>query len=238
MDNDRKQKLVRIASLSAAVLVVLFAILWQRCGIRGCPDVEVLNGYTPDQASVVMDRDGHELTKLYRTKRVVVPLDSLPEYVPQAFVAIEDKAFWDHGGVDWSRVFGAMFANVKAGGVAQGGSTITMQLARNVFPDKLPASQQTLWRKLGEVRVAKEIEDRFEKREILQMYLNQIYFGEGAWGIQNAAMEYFGKPASQLTLAEAATLAALPQAPSRLNPRVNAEGAIARRAVVFWSNRR
>ena len=223
----------QIAALAAAGLVVLVTLLWFRCGLRGCPDVDQLKGYVPGEASIVLDRNGEELTRLLRTRRVAVPLDSLPEYVPAAFVATEDKEFWEHSGVDWSRVIGATFANVKAGGVEQGFSTITMQLARNVFPDRLPASQRTLWRKIGEIRVAKKIERRFEKKEILEMYLNQIYFGEGAWGIQAAALEYYGKPATELTLAQAATLAGLPQAPSRLNPRADREAARERRATVL-----
>jgi penicillin-binding protein 1A len=162
-----------------------------------------------------------------------VGLDSLPKHVGDAFVAVEDKRFWKHGGVDWRRVLGALVSNVKAGGVAEGSSTITMQLARNVFPDKLPASERTLARKLGEARVAREIEKRYSKEEILELYLNQIYFGEGAYGIESAAQEYFGRSATQLTLAEAATLAALPRAPSRLNPRADAEAAKEGRRLVL-----
>ncbi len=208
-------------------------VLWERCGLRGCPDVGELSGYVPDEASVVLDRDGKELGKLYLVQRVVVPLDSLPDYVPKAFVAIEDRRFYEHHGVDWHRVPGAFIANLKAGGVSQGFSTITMQLARNLFPDKLPASERTPWRKLGEMRVAGEIEDRYSKEQILSMYLNQIYFGSGAWGIEAASQEYFGEPASELTLAQAATLAGLPQAPSRDNPRADRDRAHARRNEVL-----
>jgi penicillin-binding protein 1A len=162
-----------------------------------------------------------------------VPLDSLPEHVPNAFIAIEDKRFWDHGGVDWRRVFGALATNIRSMGVEEGSSTITMQLARNVFPDKLPASQQTLWRKLGEARVARLIEREYTKEEILQLYLNQIYFGNGAYGIEAASQEYFGKPAAELELSEAALLAALPRAPSRLNPRSDREAALEGRELVL-----
>ncbi|HEX6938099.1 MAG TPA: PBP1A family penicillin-binding protein [Longimicrobiales bacterium] len=208
-------------------------LLWERCGLRGCPDVERLNGYVPDEASVVVDRRGREIAKLYRIHRVVVPLDSLPPYVPAAFIAVEDRRFWEHDGVDWPRVFGAAWANVRAMGIEEGFSTITMQLARSVFPERLPLRERTLSRKLAEMRVAKEIEERFTKREILELYLNQIYFGGGAWGIEAAAQEYFGKPAAELTLAEAALLAGLIRAPNRLSPRVNPRAALARRAVVL-----
>src|SRR5690606_157024 len=179
------------------------------------------------------DRDGDEVAKLFVTRRVVVPIDSIPDHVVNAFVAIEDRRFWDHGGVDWRRVVGALVTNVKAGGVQEGSSTITMQLARNIFPEQLPADQRTLTRKIAEARVAREIEDRYSKSEIMELYLNQIYFGSGAYGIEAAAEEYFGKSASELDLAEAALLAALPRAPSRLNPRVNEKGALEGRALVL-----
>ena len=215
------------------LVLVVTAVLWHRCGVAGCPDVDMLKGYMPDQASVVVDREGAEIAKLFVTRRVVVPVDSMPEHLLNAFVAIEDRRFWDHGGVDWRRVFGALASNVKAGGIEEGSSTITMQLARNVFPEQLPASQRTITRKLGEARVAREIEDRYSKREIMELYLNQIYFGEGAYGIEAAAEEYFGKSASQLSLAESAILAALPRAPSRLNPRADEEAALEGRTLVL-----
>jgi 1A family penicillin-binding protein len=220
-----------------AGLLALFlagsATLWFRCGMNGCPDVETLRGYMPDEASVVLDREGTEISKLFVTRRIVVPLDSLPEHVPNAFIAIEDKRFWEHGGVDWRRVLGALATNIKSMGVEEGSSTITMQLARNVFPEKLPASQRTIWRKLGEARVARLIEQEYAKEDILQLYLNQIYFGNGAYGIEAAAQEYFGKSAAELDLSEAALLAALPRAPSRLNPRSNPDAALEGRALVL-----
>jgi penicillin-binding protein 1A len=222
-----------VAAGALALFLAGCAVLWFRCGLYGCPDVEMLRAYMPDEASVVLDRDGTEISKLYLTRRTVVPLDSLPEHVAQAFVAIEDRRFWEHGGVDWRRVIGALATNIRSMGVEEGSSTITMQLARNVFPEKLPANQRTIWRKLGEARVARLIEHEYPKRDILQLYLNQIYFGNGAYGIEAAAQEYFGKPASELELAEAALLAALPRAPSRLNPRSNPEAALEGRKLVL-----
>jgi len=224
-----------LAVLVLGVLVVLGVVsfLWLNCGLRGCPDVAEVRGYMPAQASVVLGRGGEELGKLYRVQRVVVELESLPAYVPAAFVAIEDKRFWEHGGVDWQRVPGALLANVRAGEVEEGFSTITMQLARNLFPRRLPAGQRTLWRKLGEMRVAQGIEAEIGKAEILELYLNQIYFGNGAWGIEAAAREYFGKGAAELTMGEAALLAGVPRAPSRLNPRVDLAAAEGRRDVVL-----
>jgi penicillin-binding protein 1A len=229
----RGRRLLTGAGVVLLVLLVAGTVLWQRCGLRGCPDVDMLRGYMPDEASVVMDRNGEEIAKLFVTRRVVVTVDSMPEHLLNAFVAIEDKRFWTHGGVDWRRVGGALLQNVRAGGVEEGSSTITMQLTRNVFPDHLPASERTLTRKLGEARVARQIEGRYSKHEIIELYLNQIYFGSGAYGIQAAAEEYFGKDASGLTLAESALLAALPRAPSRLNPRANREAALEGRELVL-----
>ncbi|HEX6558107.1 MAG TPA: PBP1A family penicillin-binding protein [Longimicrobiales bacterium] len=227
------QRHLKVLLVGLGVVVLVFGVLWQRCGIRGCPDVNTLKGYMPDEASTIVDYKGAEIGKLFLTRRFIVPLDTLPEYVPDAFIAMEDKRFWKHHGVDWRRVFGALAHNVKSMGIEEGSSTITMQLARNVFPDQLPASKRTVWRKLAEARVAKSIERKYGKREILQLYLNQIYFGNGAYGIEAAAQEYFGHPAAKLTLAEAATLAALPRAPSRLNPRSNRELAYEGRKLVL-----
>jgi penicillin-binding protein 1A len=219
--------------IGSGVLLAILVLLYQRCGIAGCPDVSRLNGYMPDEASSIVDYQGEEIGKLFLTRRTIVPLDTLPKHVPAAFIAMEDRRFYDHNGVDWRRVFGAAYSNVKALGITEGSSTITMQLARNVFPDKLPAHKKTMFRKIAEVRVARAIEKKFTKDEILELYLNQIYFGQGAWGIEAAAQEYYGKPAAKLTLSEAALLAALPRAPSRLNPRSNRELALEGRKVVL-----
>jgi penicillin-binding protein 1A len=223
----------KVLAIGAFAVVAVLFLLYQRCGISGCPDVERLNGYMPDEASSIVDYRGEEIGKLFLTRRTVVPLDTLPKHVPAAFVAMEDRRFYEHNGVDWRRVFGAAYKNVKTMGIAEGSSTITMQLARNVFPDKLPANKKTMFRKIAEARVARAIEKKFSKEEILELYLNQIYFGQGAWGIEAAAQEYFGKPAAKLTLPEAATLAALPRAPSRLNPRSNRELALEGRKTVL-----
>lgn len=218
-----------------AGLIALTAglMLYMNCGTSGCPDVQQLAAYQPGGAPVLLDREGEKFADLAPFERVVVALDSLPEYVPQAFVAVEDRRFWNHDGVDWVRVFGAALANARAFGVAQGSSTIPMQLARNVFPKDLPGTQRTMKRKLQEARVARQIEKRFEKREILEMYLNHIYFGGGAYGIEAASRLYFGKPASDLTLAETATLAALPKAPAHYDPRRRPERSLERRNLVL-----
>jgi 1A family penicillin-binding protein len=233
-ERQRRQRGIWTALLVLVVAgTAVGALLWLNCGLRGCPDVEQLRGYMPEEATTVLDRNGDEVGKLYLVRRVVVPLDTLPAHVPGAFIAVEDRRFYDHGGVDWRRVPGALVANVRSGAVEQGFSTITMQLARNLFPDELPARDRTPTRKLTEIRVARMIEREYDKDEILELYLNQIYFGEGAWGIEAAAHEYFGKSSAELTLPEAAMLAGVPQAPSRANPRADPEAAQRRQAEVL-----
>jgi 1A family penicillin-binding protein len=220
----------------AVPLFVAFVIgltLYSNCGTGGCPDVRQLTAYQPGGAPVLLDRYGERFADLAPFERVVVSLDSLPPHVADAFIAVEDQRFWDHNGIDWRRVPGAALANLRAGSVEQGSSTIPMQLARNVFPRELPGSDRTLKRKLQEVRVAQLLELTFEKREILEMYLNHIYFGGGAYGIEAASRLYFGKPSSELTLAEAATVAALPKAPTHYDPRRLPERSRARRDLVL-----
>src|SRR5207244_4276901 len=154
-----------------------------------------------------------------------------PVPVRQAFVATEDKRFYDHHGIDFWRILGAIKNDILSMGFAQGFSTITMQLARNIFPEEI-SREKTLTRKLKEARVAVEIERNFPKDTILQLYLNQISLGAGAHGVEAAAQIYFGKHARQLNVAEAATLAALPKLPAFYNPRTHPERAVRRRNVV------
>jgi penicillin-binding protein 1A len=219
------------------VLLVLglsgFAWLWfAPCGMGGCAPVNDLEKYQAE-GSQLFDREGDPMGTLATVNRRVVALDSLPEYLPKAVLAVEDRRFYDHGGVDWKRFAGAMMRNVRAGGVEEGGSTITMQLARNLFPDRLDYRDRSMGRKVMEVRVARQIERAFDKRKILELYLNHVYMGEGAYGVEAAARTYFGKPASQLTLAEAALIGGLPQSPSRLNPRADRQAARTRRDLVL-----
>ena len=219
--------------IGLAIAVVAWWLVWETCGLRGCPSVDLLAAYQPGGAPVVLDRDGDEVARLSPVSRDLVALSELPDHVADAFLAVEDKRFYEHGGVDWRRFGGSMLANVKAGGVAQGASTITMQLARNVFPERLPGAERTPRRKLLEMRVAREIEARFTKDEILELYLNHIYFGGSLYGVESAARHYFGGPARDLSLAEAATLAAMPKAPNSYNPREHPERARERRDLVL-----
>jgi penicillin-binding protein 1A len=216
-----------------AALGFLAGFSWERCGLAGCPSVARLASFQPGGAPVVYDARGGVLAELSPSRWEVVRIRDLPEYVPAAFVAVEDKRFYGHHGVDWRRFAGTMLRNLKPGARGQGASTITMQVARNVFPDRLPAADRTPRRKILEIRVAREIEDRLSKEEILQLYLNHIYFGEGVYGIESAARVYFGKRARDLKLSEAALLAGLPKAPSHYNPRKNRQRSVQRRNVVL-----
>jgi penicillin-binding protein 1A len=209
-----------------------FWVGWAPCQLGGCAPVGELAGFHAE-GSEILDRYGEPFARLATVDRRLVSLDSLPPFVPRAFIAIEDRRFYRHGGIDLWRTAGALVSNLKARRVGEGGSTITQQLARNLFPDWLPHTERNLRRKLLEARAARQIERTFTKDKILELYLNHIYLGSGAWGIEAASRRYFGKPASQLTLSEAATLAGLPKSPSEINPRANLERATERRNLVL-----
>ncbi|HET8656137.1 MAG TPA: PBP1A family penicillin-binding protein [Longimicrobiaceae bacterium] len=206
---------------------------WTQVCATGCPTAREIEDFAPRQASILYDDRGGVLGMFYRERRQLVPIGTLPRYVPLAFVSIEDRRFFEHEGVDLVRMVAAVRDNLIGGWGGPGGSTITMQLARNLFPEQLPMREKTLRRKLAEMRLARQIEAHFSKRQILQLYLNHIYLGSGAYGVEAAARTYFGKSASELTIPEAATLAALPKAPSRYDPRRDPEAALQRRNLVL-----
>lgn len=208
-------------------------VLWQRCGLAGCPDVGVLVTYSPGDAPVLLDRNGAVFARLHPLRVEALHLDSLPSYLPEAFLAVEDRRFHRHGGVDWIRVVGAAARNAVRDGRAQGASTLTMQLARSVFPDRISRTDRTLRRKVVEARVAGRIEDRFPKERILELYLNHVYLGLSSPGVGAAARHYFGEEAAELSLSQAALLAGLARAPANYDPRRNPERAKARRDLVL-----
>jgi 1A family penicillin-binding protein len=206
--------------------------LWPRCSGEGCPSVQALRDYKPPQASRVFDGRGELVTHLAPGRRIVIPLERIPSLVAGAFLAVEDKRFFEHSGIDFRRVVGAAVRDLQVMRFEQGFSTITMQLARNVFPEHLTRAK-TIRRKVWEISLALEMEREFGKHEILEMYLNQIYLGEGYYGVEAAAQGYFGKTTAQLSAVEAATLAALPKAPNTFNPRQNPVDAVRRRNLVL-----
>ena len=177
----------------------------------------------------IVDLQGRLLATRGDMGGAAVPLKDLPRYVPQAFVAIEDRRFYSHYGIDPIGIARAVVANILHRGVSQGGSTLTQQLAKNLFLTQ----ERTLSRKVQEVALAVWLEHKFSKTQILDLYLNRVYFGAGAYGIEAAAQRYFSKPATKLTVAEAATLAGLVRSPSRLAPTRNPDGAEKRAQIVL-----
>ncbi|HEX2080252.1 MAG TPA: PBP1A family penicillin-binding protein [Longimicrobium sp.] len=233
-DRQERKIVIGLAALSLASCGTGGVVAaWTRACAGTCPTAENIQNFAPRQASLVLDARGAVLGQFYRERRTVIDIDSLPAHVPMAFVAIEDRRFFEHEGVDPVRMIAAVRDNIIRGWGGPGGSTISMQLARNLFPQQLPASETSVRRKVAEIKLAMEMERRFEKRHILELYLNHIYLGSGSYGVEAAARTYFGKPAKQLTYLEAATLAGLPQAPSAYDPRRHPERAERRRNVVL-----
>ncbi len=177
----------------------------------------------------IVDVGGRPLATRGDNGGAVLPLKELPKYVPQAFIAIEDRRFYEHFGVDPFGIARALIANILHRGVAQGASTITQQLAKNLFLTQ----ERTVHRKLQEMLLALWLERKFTKTQILELYLNRVYFGSGAYGIEQASQRYFGKPAKDMSLPEAALLAGLVKSPSRLAPTRNFDGAEHRAHIVL-----
>jgi penicillin-binding protein 1A len=231
--HGRRILLVGSLALVALAVAVLAAAWSLACAGNTCPSIEELGGYDPDQASKVYAADGRLITDLGLERRTVIPLGEMSPYVKTAFLATEDKRFYSHHGIDWVRVFGAVRTNIFQLRFAEGFSTITMQLARNIWDQDISGTEKSLRRKLREAKVAREIEKKYPKDKILEIYLNQIPLGNGAYGVEAASQRYFGKSVRDLNVAEAATLAAIPKAPTRYNPRRNPNLNIQRRNTVL-----
>jgi penicillin-binding protein 1A len=209
-----------------ALIAAIGALVW--VGIH-LPPIQSLEIPKRPPSVLILGDNGATLATRGDMGGAAVPIGELPDYVPNAFIAIEDRRFYGHGGIDPLGISRALVADVLHRGTAQGGSTITQQLAKNLFLTQ----ERTVNRKLQEIVLALWLEHKYSKRQILELYLNRVYFGAGAYGIEGAAQRYFGKSARQLTLAEAAMLAGLVQAPSRLAPNHNPQGAQRRAAIVL-----
>src|SRR4051794_17698991 len=234
--HKRHPTLVRVVLLSLTFLVAIGAGAmygtWALiCRGNQCPSIEILAEYTPHQTSKLYAADGRFIAELGLERRTLVKIDEIPKIVQDAFIATEDKRFYQHAGIDWHRAASVVLRS-PLHGYSQGFSTITMQLARNVFPEKISREKSPV-RKLKEAKVARAIEAKYDKKKILELYLNQIDLGHGAYGVETAAQRYFGKSVRDLNLAEAATLAALPKAPARYNPVRFPDRAIQRRNTVL-----
>ncbi len=222
---------VRAQRAAAGFIISLSAGLLAVACPAGAQQREPWQIITPPQASLVLARDGSMIGEIGRERRVSVALPSLPLYVGQAFVAVEDQRFYQHDGVDVVGIAGALKDNLL--GERRGASTITQQLVGNMHPDIIDRSDRGLGRKVREQQAAREMERHYSKQQILEAYLNQIDFGHGWSGIEIAARHYFGKPAARLTLAEAATLAAVPKGPAVFDPLRNPDRVRTRRNVVL-----
>lgn len=197
--------------------------------IRALPSLEALTDYRPKVPLRVYTAEGILIGEFGEERREVVKIGSVPQQLKQAILAAEDDRFYQHGGVDYTGILRAAYSNFASGNMRQGGSTITMQVARNFFLTK----EKTLNRKFSEALLAFKIEHSLSKDQILELYFNQIYLGQRAYGFAAAAQVYFGKSLSRINLAEAAMLAGLPKAPSRFNPVVNPKRARARQVYVL-----
>ncbi len=236
---SRVKKLARLlfrGSLYGAAVSVGLGLAgytwWSSCGYKGCPSASQLTAWRPSLGGELLDRDGKLIGALSPIRRENISLSKVPAHLKASFLAVEDRRFYRHHGIDWHGVGRAFVNNVKAFGVREGGSTISMQLARNMLlADR--ASERSVTRKLLEVRYAKLLEKALTKDEILERYLNTIYLGNGTYGVEAASRDLFGKGVEKLTLADAALLAGLPKAPSTYSPRRSVERATARRAVVL-----
>lgn len=193
------------------------------------PPLEALTDYKPRQPLRVYTIDGALIAEFGEERRAFVPIEKVPQHMRNAIIAAEDERFYRHGGVDTIGVLRAASANLLSGGAKEGASTITMQVARNFFL----SNEKTFTRKLSEAMLAIKIEHNLSKDKILELYINQIYLGQRAYGFEAAARTYFGKPMTELSLAEFAMLAGLPKAPSRYNPVVNFPRAKARQQYVL-----
>src|SRR3989475_1885687 len=217
--------LVLVAALLGATIGLLFVYS------TDLPQVEELEHYRPSSITELYDDHGQIIGSFALQRRVVATYDDYPQVLRDALISIEDKNFYRHWGINIWRIAGAAYRDLESGGKAQGASTLTMQLARNLFlsPDRSGNA------KIQEAMLAIQIERRFTKPQIFTLYANQIYLGHGVYGFEAASQFYFSKPAKQLSLDEAALLAGLPKSPSYYSPITHPEHALKRRNLVINS---
>src|SRR5687768_109073 len=228
-----RRKWPALAALATAIVAVLVLDVWlASCGFSGCPGPAEIRAYRPTEGGRILDRNGETLGRITPVRRANVPLAMVPVHVREAFIATEDRRFHEHDGLDWRGIVRASVRNTTALGVREGFSTITMQAVRNTFLAGR-FRQRSLSRKLMEMRYARLLEQHLTKDEILQLYLNVIYLGNGVYGVEGASRDLFGKGVDKVTLAEGAMLAALPKAPSVYTPRRDPRRARARRDLVL-----
>jgi penicillin-binding protein 1A len=232
----RNKKNKRGGRITVILALLLVAVVMGGAGavfyftmVFDLPRLTTLKDYTPYIISEVYSEDGVLMGEFFVERRTVVPLSQMPRLLPRAFIAAEDARFFEHRGIDYRRILAAAFRNIEALDVVQGGSTITQQIAKSFFL----TPERSFTRKVKEAILAQRIEHYLTKNEILFLYLNQIYLGEGAYGVAAAANIYFGKPVQDLTLAECAILAGLPPSPNNLSPLRNPKKARERQMYVL-----
>lgn len=196
---------------------------------RDLPVITTLSDYNPPVVTTFYSEDGRKIAEFFDERRFVIELSQMPDHLVNAFIAAEDARYYEHDGIDLYGIARAFLKNIEAGAIVQGGSTITQQVAKSFFL----TPERSYTRKIKEAILAYRIDRYFEKDEILYLYLNQIYLGSSAYGVEAAARRYFGKPAKELTLAESALLAGLPSAPSRYSPKNNPDRAKTRQIYVL-----
>jgi 1A family penicillin-binding protein len=216
----------------ACATVLLFDGWLATCGFEGCPTRAGIRAFRPGEGGRIVDRNDKFLGRIALVRRVNVSIDAIPPYVRAAFLATEDRRFYQHNGLDWRGLFRAALSNIRHGGVREGFSTITMQVARNSFLVNKRYGR-TMRRKLIELRLTRLIESELTKDQILELYLNLIYLGNGMNGVEAASRDLFGKSVDKLTVSEGAMLAALPKGPSAYTPRDHPERALRRRNLVL-----
>ena len=232
MKSNRFEKAVKIS----ITIIMAFAATFLVLGIvsffyftHGLPSIETLKNYRPATITKFFSEDGEIIGEFFIEKRKIVSLDRIPHHLVQAFIAGEDARFFHHKGLDYIAIFRALSRNIFSGEIVQGGSTITQQVVKSI----LLSPEKSFTRKIREAILAFKIEKYLSKEEILFLYLNQIYLGQGAYGVATAAENYFGKSVEELNLAESALLAGLPQAPSKYSPYHHPEQAIRRQTYIL-----
>jgi penicillin-binding protein 1A len=215
---------VLLAGMAAGGLIGAFFAF-----TRDLPQIRTLETFRPQAVTRIYSTDKQLLAELYLEKRDPVPLDSIPSYLKAALIATEDRKFYTHSGLDLKGIARALIKDILAGEFVEGASTITQQLAKTLFL----TSRKTMVRKIKEAILAFQLERRYTKDEILELYLNQVYFGSGAYGVKSAAKMFFNKSVRDLSLAECALIAGMPKSPSRFSPLINEDLALKRRNIVL-----
>ncbi|MEA3279948.1 MAG: transglycosylase domain-containing protein, partial [Thermodesulfobacteriota bacterium] len=224
---NKKQIAIILILMSGALFGIIAGIFLSIT--HDLPQIQALETFRPSAVTRIYSADKELLAELYLEKRDPVPLKSIPHYLKTAIIATEDKNFYKHSGVDLKGILRAIIKDILAKKFVEGASTITQQLAKTLFltPEK------SIMRKIKEAFLAFQLERRYTKDEILELYLNEIYFGSGAYGVESAAQTFFGKPVKDLSLAECALIAAMPKAPSRYSPLINKVLAVKRKNIVL-----